>query len=634
MTEVFERPGTSAEVAERYATLRDRVAGLRRDAERSADRLGNVRLGLAVLGLLLVVAPVVVRSPAPWWGLLPLFVAFLVLGKVQDRVLERRRRHAAAERFFEEGLMRLDDRASELLDRGEDVGAPWRGTLHYADDLDLFGPASLFQLVSRAQTLQGRRALARDLAEPPDAESSAERRAAVAALTPDLDFRVELSAAVADEKAQQLDESPLLEWAERDTTIPARGLLAVLAVVQPVLLIGTYALYEITEEGRPLAFAVLLHLATLFFTRRIVGERISVLSGPEKMLLRYGRLLGVVEAHPGGASWLDRARRALGESASGESGSVAVRRLVSTINLLDARLNVVFALTVGPVLMWNLNLALRSERWRDRHGESVRGWFESVARYEVAASWASLAYERPDYALPEVASEDGVFEAKSLAHPLIARSKVVANDLELQGPGSIVLLSGSNMSGKSTLIRAVGLAVVMGRAGGPVPARALRMSPFELTTSVRVVDSLAEGTSHFYAELKRLKHVVERASAVGPRLLYLLDEVLHGTNSRERYIGAVSVIRFLSESGATGIVTTHDLALAELENEVPPGRMRQMHLADRVDSERIDFSYELSPGPIRSTNALRLMRAIGIDVPLVESKESAPPDAAATGSTD
>lgn len=617
MTGVSNRPGTSSEVRVQYEAARDRSAAQKAAAERTSDRLGNLRLGLVLLALALVVAPVVVRSPAPWWGLLPLFVAFLVLGKTQDRVLERRRRHAAAERFFEEGLLRLDDRAAELDDRGEDVGAAWRGTLHYADDLDLFGPASVFQLVSRAQTLQGRRALAADLAEPPEPAEAAERQEAVAALTPELDFRVDLSAAVADEKAGTLDESALLAWAENDEQLPARGLLRVLGVAQPLLLLASYGLYEVTGEGRPLAVLVLFHLATLFFTRRIVGERIAVLSGPERMLLRYARLLGAVEAHQGESTWLASARTSL---QAPESASAAVRRLVSIINLMDARLNVVFALTVGPVLMWDLNLVLRSERWRQRHGGRVRSWFEAVARYEAVASWASLAYERPDYVLPEIVAEAGVFDARELSHPLVARSRVVANDLRLDGPGSVLLLSGSNMSGKSTLIRAVGLSVVMARAGGPVAARAARLSPFEVATSVRVVDSLAEGTSHFYAELKRLKHVVDRAGQIGPRLLYLLDEVLHGTNSRERYIGAVSVIRYLSERGATGIVTTHDLALASLEREVADGQMRQMHLADRVDSQRIEFSYRLSPGPIQSTNALRLMQSIGIDVPLVEER--------------
>lgn len=613
------RPPTSSAVAEHYEAARAREAGERRAAERRSDRLGNVRLVLALLGAGLVLAPVVVRSPAPWWGLIPLFVAFIVLGKLQDRVLERRRRHAAAERFYADGLIRLDDRFHELADQGDDVGAEWRGGLHYADDLDLFGPASLFQLLSRAQTLRGRRALASDLADPPDAEGSAARRSAVRALIPELDFRVRMSAAVADEKAARLDESPLLEWAEDSGAIAMGRSLKALAAFQPVLLVGTYALYEITGEGRPLAAAVLLHLATLFFTRKIVGERLAVLSGPERMLMRYGRLLEVVESDRSDASWLTESRSVL---ETPDSASLAIRRLVSLINLIDARLNVVFALTIGPILMWDLNLVLRTEEWRKRHGGRVRGWFEAVARYEVAGSWASLGYERPEYVLPELAEEEGVFETMELAHPLLPRKKVVANDVKLDGPGSVLLLSGSNMSGKSTLIRAVGLAVVMARAGGPVAAAGARLSPFEVATSVRVVDSLAEGTSHFYAELKRLKHVVDRASVVGPRLLYLLDEVLHGTNSRERYIGAVSVIRFLSDTGATGIVTTHDLALAHLEEEVAEGRMRQAHLSDRVDSERIEFSYVLSPGPIQSTNALRLMKAIGIDVPLVDALDS------------
>jgi DNA mismatch repair ATPase MutS len=263
--------------------------------------------------------------------------------------------------------------------------------------------------------------------------------------------------------------------------------------------------------------------------------------------------------------------------------------------------------------MWDLNLTLRAEKWRRVVGPSLRGWFVAIGELEAMMSLAALARERPDYGYPEFAA-GSVFEAKQLAHPLIDRTRVVPNDLTLGGEGSVLILSGSNMSGKSTLLRSVGINQVMARAGGPVAAASLLVSDLELATSVRVVDSLAHGTSHFYAELARLKHVVDLAQASSRPVLYLLDEMLHGTNSRERYIGAVSVIRWLARAGAMGIVTTHDLALARVAEELPPGKATNRHFSDEVVEGKMRFDYRLREGPVASTNALRLMRVVGIDV--------------------
>jgi DNA mismatch repair ATPase MutS len=285
------------------------------------------------------------------------------------------------------------------------------------------------------------------------------------------------------------------------------------------------------------------------------------------------------------------------------------------VNLLDARLNVFFAFTLGPALLWDLNLVLRAERFRLTTGQKLRAWIEAIGEVEALASLGSYAYERPDYAMPTVSDGGSHFRALALAHPLIDRTKVVANDLNLGGPGFVLLLSGSNMSGKSTLLRSVGINVVLARAGAPVAARALEVGVMKLLTSVRIVDSLAAGTSHFYAEIKRLKAIVDAAkSDPDGRVLYLLDEMLHGTNSRERYIGARSVIRFLAEHRTMGIVTTHDLALAKIAGELPAGSATNMHFSDEVDNGEIRFDYRLREGPVASTNALRLMRSIGIDV--------------------
>lgn len=580
-------------------------------ADRTVDRLGNLRLLLALGGLVLLLLPLATRDEKPWWGLVPLGVAFFAVGVLQDRALERRRRHRAAERYLNDALARLDETWRDLEATGEDAGQPWMGTLHPADDLDLFGKASLFQLLNRAHTQRGQKTLARWLCEPALEPELRARQVAVRELAENLDFRVDLAASAAAEDAAVLDDRSIRSWAEMDKPIPNRALLSVLAWLHPLVLLVTYVIYVAGGPGQPFGYAVLAQLLTLFLTRKVVGARLEVLSGPERALRRAARLVETVERAEFRSGWLDQARASLRQGPA----SAEIRRLERLVNLLDARLNVIFALSIGPALMWDLNMVLRAERWRQTYGPKVSEWFEAVGKVEAAASMGALAYERPDYGYAELAAQDAaVFEAKGLQHPLIDRNRVVANDLTLGGPGSVLLLSGSNMSGKSTLLRSVGLAVVLGRAGGPVPAEKLRMSPFDLATSVRIVDSLAQGTSHFFAELKRLKHIVDEGARHGPKLLYLLDEVLHGTNSRERYIGAVSVIRWLSEQGAVGIVTTHDLSLAKVAEDLPDGRTRNCHFSDQVDGDDFTFDYTLRDGPVRSTNALRLMRVVGIDL--------------------
>ena len=613
-------PGGAAAAAVR-ADVEARLETARADfarAERASDRMGNLRLVLALVGLALLLAPLVTRSGTPWWGLVPLAVVFLILGKVHDRLIERRRVAGASLAYVEGSRIRLDERWRSLPDEGADLVSRWGGD-GLAGDLDLFGPASLFQLLNRAVTSEGRRTLARWLSEPGAVSDVRARQAAVAALAERPDLRRRCYAAVASEDEEgRLSDEALLDWTQRSTPIPARRLLTVLGLVQPSLLLLAVAWWAFLDGPRgPVYLLALGQLVTLFVTRGVTGPRASVLSGPERALARYARLIEVAEQLPeGAADRLDDLRRAL--SSTGRPASEELRGLERLVELLDARLNMFFALTLGPALLWELNVVLRSERWRERVAPRLEGWLRVLGELEALASLGAFAAERPDQTFPELTEAPGVYEATGLSHPLIDRRRVVANDLSLGGPGSVLILSGSNMSGKSTLLRAVGLSVVLAGAGGPVPARRLRLSSFRLATSVRVVDSLAEGASHFYAELRRLKRVVELAVAPGPTLLYLLDEILHGTNSRERIIGAVSVIRWLAEAGAEGIVTTHDLELARVADHLPEGAVTNAHFSDDVSGSELSFDYRLRPGPIRTTNALRLMRAVGIDVELVE----------------
>jgi DNA mismatch repair ATPase MutS len=267
--------------------------------------------------------------------------------------------------------------------------------------------------------------------------------------------------------------------------------------------------------------------------------------------------------------------------------------------------------------MWDMWCALALDAWRARAGRAAFGWFRALAELEALASIAGYAFENPDATYPEITAE-AIFDAQALAHPLIDADKRVANDVVIPGRGHALVVTGSNMSGKSTLLRAIGVNVVLANAGAPVCAKAMRVGNLRVATSMRVSDSLEEGTSRFYAELKKLKLVLDlaRAAAKTPEqgaVLFLLDEILHGTNTRERLIGARAILKELLAQGALGAVSTHDLGLGDLENELP-GRVVNVHFEEQVENDVMSFDYRLRKGIVQSSNALRLMRVVGLDV--------------------
>jgi len=281
------------------------------------------------------------------------------------------------------------------------------------------------------------------------------------------------------------------------------------------------------------------------------------------------------------------------------------------MDLLDSRENL-FMRIIGPVLLWTTQLAFAIEHWRLVHGRAVRLWLETVGEIEALSSLASYAWERPADPFPEFATTGPLFESEGLGHPLIPEARSVKNDIMLGRGTRLIVVSGSNMSGKSTLLRTVGVNAVLAMAGAPVRARRLRLSAIAVGASIRVTDSLKGGTSRFYAEITRLKHLMELAAGEMP-VLFLLDELLHGTNSHARRLGAEGVVRGLVRLGAAGLVTTHDLALAHVADALAPQGMN-VHFQDHLENGKISFDYILRSGVVRKSNALELMRSIGLDV--------------------
>jgi hypothetical protein len=592
--------GARAEYGRRHGAARDEAA--RR--ERQVALISNLRL-LVFAGLVAVAWQVFAsRAWAAAW-LAPPALAFAALVVAHDRAIGARDRARRIAAFYELGIARLDDRWPGRGDAGSDFADPDHP---YAEDLDLFGRGSLFERLSTARSQGGRQRLAEWLLAPAPPEGVRARQAAVAELRPQLDLREHL-ATLPGEVHAGLHPEALRGWGEAPALLTSRA-ARVAAALLPLASVASLGAWWLAGAP-PLGFAIALAVQGGFAwalrprVQRVVGG--VDLPGRELELL--AQLLARVEAEAFRAPLLRELRQAL--DTRGVAPSRRIRSLRSRIDLLDARRNQLFA-PLAALLLWTTQLAFAIESWRAACGSALGRWIEVLGELEALVALAGYAYEEAEQPFPELLGEGARFEAEALAHPLLPRDRCVANDVALGDAPRVWVVSGSNMSGKSTLLRSVGANAVLAFAGAPVRARRLRISPLAIGASIRVGDSLLGGTSRFYAEIQRLRRIVELAEGPGPAL-FLLDEILAGTNSHDRGIGAEAVVRGLLERGAIGLVTTHDLALARIADGLAP-RGANVHFEDHIQDGVIAFDYRLRPGVVQRSNALALMRAVGLEV--------------------
>jgi len=542
---------------------------------------------------------------SPWWLLVPV-VALAVLVVIHDRVDRLLRTSARGIAYYERAVARLENRWIGTGSQGERFRDPHHV---FSDDLDLFGRGSLFELLSTARTSTGERVLAGWLLSPGEPRDVAARQEAVKELRPRVDLREDL-ALMGDEVRAALDDRRLGVWGTEPavTFFTGAGWIALALAIAAVTTAVT-TLLELTTL-RPFLFVILAELAfgmaTRVATRRVVHD----VENPANELRLIALHLERLEREQFSSQMLKGFHERL--MVDGTPSTKQIRRLIGLVDRLDWARNLFFR-PIAAVLMWMPLFAMAIEKWRIHYGPHVTGWVSAIGEFEAMSSLACFAYERPDAVFPELAESSELFyESSGLTHPLIPPGEAVPNDVTLGGSTRLWIISGSNMSGKSTLLRAVGLSVVLGWAGAPVTAGRLRLSRLRLGASMRTTDSVIDHRSRFYAEISRLKDVVDLARS-GQPLLFLLDELLSGTNSHDRRLGAQGVLRGLVERGAIGLATTHDLALAEIAEHIA-GKAINVHFEDQMEGGQIRFDYHLRPGVVARGNALELMRAVGLDV--------------------
>jgi len=571
--------------------------------DRTHIAIGNVNAGIVGLAALMAWLAWGYHLFSSLWLLAPA-AAFVALSIWHSRVLRERKRAARAARFYENGIARMEGRWAGRGFGGEEYGD---SSHPYAEDLDLFGKGSLFELLCTARLRIGEQTLAHWLLHPAQPQEIRSRQEAVEELRPRLDLREKLALA-GDEARSGIDPRNLVRWSEDPIVLdsrPVRITAAALAIAA-LAAAGVWAAFGIAEPLLAVGAAeAVLHM----HYRKRIAQVVARVGSPAYGLELLSSVLALLERESFTSPRLAKLRSELDSDDGPPSRLIA--RLNRLMDLLDSRDNVAVRV-IGPPLMWTTQLAFAIEAWRKQNGPSVRRWIEAAGEIEALSSFASHAYEHPEDPFPELVEGGRVFEAEGIAHPLLDERKAVRNDVHLGDDVRVLVVSGSNMSGKSTLLRTVGVNSVLAMAGAPVRARRLRLAPVTVGASIRTLDSLQSGTSRFYAEVKRLRLLVEQTERPEP-LLFLLDELLHGTNSHDRRIGGEAVVRSLVQHGAFGLLTTHDLALADIAAVLAP-HVANVHFEDRIENGKILFDYALRPGVVEKSNALELMRSVGLEV--------------------
>ncbi len=537
------------------------------------------------------------------WSILIPVLAFIVLMIVHQSARRLRAKIERSIRFYEKGLARLSDQWAGSGTSGDEFLDPQHP---YARDLDIFGRGSLFELLCRARTRAGEEKLARWLLSPATAAGIAERQQAIAELRDRLDLREDLDVIGEDLRAS-LHAEQISAWGRSPSTFTS-AILPGIAVIIGLLSLSAILLWFGLGYRTPLLAAILIQSIFLFIHRRRISEVLAAAEQPARDLRLLSAILARIETESFNSPLLVRLRRQL--DVEGHPPSRQIAALSRLLEILDSTRNQVFA-PFAFVLLIPAQIAFAIDRWKSRSGPLISPWIEAIAEIEALNSLAGFAFENPDHTFPEIVDQEPSFVATALGHPLIPADRCVRNDIAL-GQTHILIVSGSNMSGKSTMLRSIGINAVLASAGSTVRARHLRLSRLAIGASIQISDSLQSGASRFYAEITRLKQIVELTSAPLP-VLFLLDEILSGTNSHDRRIGAEAVIRGLLQRHAIGLTTTHDLALTEIVASLAP-LAANVHFQDHLEDGRMLFDYRMHPGIVTHSNAIALMRSVGLEV--------------------
>jgi hypothetical protein len=592
-----------------YSTRLEAHLKIAEAKELNHRRFGSSKLAVIATAVLLGWLSLKSGMISPYWIFAPATL-YILLTILHGLTLRAQKRAESAAAFYQRGIARIEDRWTGQGASGD----RFRDPRHvYAEDLDIFGTGCLFELLSTARLPMGEEYLAKWLSSGSLVPDILERQKVLADLREKLDLREQL-AMLGEDLRVRLNPSSLCGWAEEPNLLPSgpwRALAAILATAFVIALLY----YLFTSRIMPVLVVVLFEAAMYRWLKPRAARVLDAMGTNGEGLILFADILQRLEDEKFSSARLQGFAAQLKHGDA--PASKTIRQLAGIGYWIDARGGLVAKMLELPAL-YTVQVGLGAEAWRRKYGRRLRKWVEITGEMEALISLAAYSYEHPADPFP-VFLEPGplqaaqpVFDGEELGHPLIPAAKCVRNSVQLHAETRVMLVSGSNMSGKSTFLRTAGINAVLAMAGAPVRAKRLRMTPLNVGSSIRRVDSLQENRSSFYTEILRIRDVFELTEASAP-VFFLFDELLEGTNSNDRKIGAEGLFRALLERRAVGIVTTHDLALTEITGALS-SVVRNVHFQDYVEDGKMRFDHKLRDGVVARSNALELMRLIGLKV--------------------
>lgn len=532
-------------------------------------------------------------------------VGFLVLLKKHQKVKLEQRFNEEMARINEEEIHRLNGKYNDF-EQGTEFIDP---THNYHIDLDIFGKYSLYQLINRTSTSFGKNLLAKWLSKPATKSSILDRHAAIKELGPKLDWRQKLQAHGRSGQDEKTETKHLFEWINEDDNLKGKSFYQAILIIMPLATLTALILAIIgtVASGVPLLFIVvnMVILGTIFNRAKdIFAKTIS----SNAALKAYEAQIRLIEDENFDSAYLSKLKQKFIHD--DVRASKVIKQLQHILDNLHNRANMMYHI-FNLLFIIDVYWVLQAEKWKENTKPDIEPWFEAIGELECLASLAAFHFAKPDYAFPDISETPFTINGQGVGHPMIKESSRVNNTFDFSGKGGICLITGSNMSGKSTFLRTVGVNAVLGLMGAPVCAEGFTVSDLKVFTSMRTQDDLEESVSSFYAELKRLKQMIESIDGSIP-VLFMVDEVLKGTNSEDRHKGAIALIRQLNKAEAFGFVSTHDIGLGNITNELQG--VKNYSFNSIIEGDEIIFDYTLTEGICKSFNATKLMQKMGIQI--------------------
>jgi len=577
----------------------------KQNLEKKQKNLPLLRLGLFLLFSFLVYRYLTLQSL--WSGILAIsaFAAFVILSLLDSRLKKRIKRIHILININEKEVKALAgdytsfDPGNEFVDQSHD----------YTHDLDIFGEGSLFQFINRTSTIFGKLRLAEYFSNAfGQSDKVIQRQQSVKELSEMVELRQKIQLIFHDEKISESDKTEMTQWLQSESPVKNLKVVRILAYGLPAITLICIVLSIAGIIVFP-SFLIVLQLMIVFLYARQTIHIQNIITSKTKILNKFAKSLLLIENTNFKSGYLtDIQKRLIAEE--GKIPSKAIHQLSVILNYMDSNLNILISIFLNGLFMFNLHLLLKVEKWKIQNQENVPNWFESIASFDALNSLANFAYNNPEYIYPDLVSNDFEFSAENLGHPLIDEDQRVVNNIKIKGWNQFAIITGANMSGKSTFLRTIGANYILAMAGAPVCASKLSFYPIQIHSRIRTSDSLVKHESYFYAELKRLKQIIDELES-GKKKLILLDEILKGTNSKDKQAGSIALIEQLLHYKSVGLFATHDLMLGELADRFP-GQVNNLCFEIQIENDKMLIDYKLHEGVCKNLNATYLMKNMGI----------------------